>query len=456
MIKREIIGEYLKTMAITLLCVLLALLLLLAFVQYDVYEEQKKISAENEQIEYYLIGVLIQKNKYLETQNPDNYKINLRLGILYELDKKFKDAEVEFQKSISKAPYEEFKPQYKLANLYLRMSEYDKAENLMNSISERPNNKLIEYKGEIFYKLGDKYYNQGDYQNAIIRYEKSLSYFKAIKSSKIRLVENSIASAYVYLADNYVSEMQISDAINALEIANSIVKAPILKYKLAILLQQENPMQAYKYFEEVYKKEPALINYEEYSNFLYTLVDAAVAKGDIAEAELYRYKAKKVKEYYENNVLSIQDIAILEPKGEFFISKFFKKCHMNVEFRLKNNSDEEIKSLFITIGFKKDNQKIEEYYQQVIQPEIPLKPHSIGPLVNLNTIHKFAPKEDIPKQITAEITASKSENSYKLNLADINLTEIKKKKSNLIKLEVIRHKFDKFIESLKEFVHLRK
>jgi len=442
MIKKEFIFEYLRTIVWTLLAILVSIVIMLAVLQHNVYESQDKIVTKEDKVEYYLVGVLIEKNKYLAEQYPKNYRINLKLGMLYEIARDYKNSEIQYKLAISKAPYEDFKPQYKLANLYIRLNRLNEAQELMDNILDRPDKQLIEYKANVFYKLGDKYYNSADYANAIVRYEKALTYFQALKSTQCKFVENSIASAYVYLAEEYVSNMQIDDAINALEIANSIVKAPIIKYKLGLLLAKNDPDKANEYFEAVFKEEPSILDFEGYYKFLNYLAQRAQNEGDTMQGELFKFKAKRFKNYYESNVLTIQDISVDSIKGNIIYNGWRKKYKMNLIVKLKNSSNQEMKSLFLYIIFKKDGQMIDEYTKQVISPDKPLGAGQLGPIISIRTTNELDETTVEGGQITAEVFASKSEKSYQLALAKLDLKEPKEDPKN-------KSKLNKFFDNLK-------
>lgn len=429
MIKKEIIFEYYKTVLWSLLAVFIAVLIMLAVIQHNVYETENKKSINSETIEYYMVGVLIEKNKYLEKQSPKNYVINLKLGILYEIYRDYKNAEIQYQLAIAKAPYEEYKPQYKLANLYIRLGRIADAQNVMDAISEKPDKTLLNYKAEIYTKIGDAYYNKADYAGAIVRYEKALTYYRALKSDKTKDLENSVASAYVYLADDYISNMQIDEAIDALYIANSIVNAPIIKYKLGLLISATDPKQAYEYFNEVFAKEPSLINYDEYYNFSQKLASDALAKGEIAQSELYKYKAKKIKEYCYQNILSVNDLSVESIEGEIVRNSLLKKEKIVLDFKLRNSSLKEIKSLYLKIVFKEGNKVLDEFNQQAIIPEEPLKSGMMSPIISIRATKKRDNTSTKPENIIAEISASKTQDTYQIILAKVEIKETAKGRS---------------------------
>lgn len=419
--------KYLKTFSLTLIAVFVAIIIFLGLIQYQVFNEESNKAIKEDAIDYYMVGILIEKNQYLEAQYPKDYKINLRLAALYEVKKNYKEAEAEYKKAQLKAPFGEFKPQYKLALLYLKFNNLDEAQALMDSIAEKPDKRLILYKGNIYNKLGDKYYNIADYENAAEKYEKALFYYKIIKSNQITTVRNNIASAYVYLAEDKVKHLQIDDAIDSLQDAYLLVNAPILRYKLAILYTVTNPELAYQYFEDVFKKEPSLINYDEYYKFLSDRALVADANDDTAKAELYRFKIKKLKEYYESNILSIEDLQVEDAQGAVKLNRWTRKYNINLEIKLKNVSNYNINSLFLQTVFTDGNETVGDFTQQIVDNKSVLKAGETGPFIGIRTIKKQTDEDQYPKEITVNIYASKTETSYKMLLKTISIKEGSKK-----------------------------
>ncbi len=426
---KAIIFEYLKTFILTIITMSIVLLIVFAFAQHSAYNNIINSQVQDDEIEYYLIGMLIDKNKYLEEKYPKNYKINLKLGILYEVAQNYSNSEQQYKMAMAKAPFDEFQPTYRLANLYIRLGKVNEAEELMAKIQERPNKALIKYKGEIYNKLGDYFYNNGDYKVAVEKYKEALFYYKILKSEEVKNINNSMASAYVYLADEEVYNMKIQEAIETLKAAMSIVDAPILKYKLALLLTQKDPDLAYKYFEEVFKKEPSIINYDFYEQFLLHRADEAFVQGKKAESDLMQYRAKKFKEYYKNNILSVDDVSIEYCEGNIIYNKWNKKYTVNLQMQLKNTSSRNLNSLFVQIIFKDEARQITDYFEQIVDKNSVLKAGSFSPIINIQTSKREFNREDKRKTITAEVYVSKLSNSYKLYLTTIPIKEQKNKKA---------------------------
>lgn len=418
--------SYLKTILWTMLTALVLIFVTLGVIQNQVYSEKDAEQLQNETIDYYLIGVLIEKNKYLEEKHPNDYRINLKLGILYNISKDYDNSEKQFKLSMLKAPYEEYRPIYRLALLYVQLNRLEEAQALMDEIGEKPNKMLITYKGNIYNKIGNKLYDMGDYEGSIPKYKKAISYYKIVKSNQIESVNNSLVSAYIYLAEQQLEKMQIEEAIESLQIAKSIVNAPIIRYKLALLLMNDNPELAYKYFEEVFKEEPNIINYEVYYKFLYLLATEAELKGNNALSNLYQHKIKVLKEYYQGNILSVDDITIENTKGQIKLNKWKGKYNINLGFKFKNASHSKINSLYLQIVFKDKDRVLDEYLKQVVDKKSSIMPGGYSPNINIKMTTKKLDTDKFPKEVYAEIYAYKTEDSNKLLLQTVNIRELHK------------------------------
>lgn len=420
--------EYVQTAIITLFIAFLSVMGLLGIIQHNVYTQQQTKSLEKESIDYYLVGVLIEKNKYLEQQHPKNYEINLKLGMLYEVKGDFTNSEEEYYKAIKKAPYSETRPTYKLALLYLRLNKLNETQALVDNMKEHSNKSFIENKAEIYNRLGDKYYDKADYETAAWQYQKALFYYNTIKSKKIEFVKGNLASAYVYLAEEKVQKLQIDDAVLLLQKALGVIDAPILKYKLALLLVKSNPEKAYEYFQDVFQKEPNIINYQEYSSFLAERSENALLNGDIPKSKLYDHRIKKLKEYYKKNILSVNDLEIEDFSSNIRSNNWYKKYTIDVGFKVKNISKYNLNSLYIETIIKDANETIDSHFKQIADKNSPIKVNSQSPRVSLKATKKKTPLDSSPQKIIVQISAAKTPESYKILLKEFEVTEKTKRK----------------------------
>lgn len=416
--KINYIFTYLKTIVITIIVAFVLVLALVTYIEHQVDEGQRQL-AKKEKDDDSSIQILILKNQYLESMNPKNYSINLKLGILYELEKDYKAAEVEYLKAIEKVPYGEYKPQYRLALLYIKLNRLDEAQELMDKVGEHPDKKLIKYKAEVYENLGDAYFNLANYEDAAFKYQKSLFYYTSINSKHRHKIEGDLASSYIYLADNKVKDYQIDEAISYLQMSRALIDSPLIKYKLAVLLTNSNPGQAYQYYDEVFKQAPEIINFKAYNMFLTSLAQQAEDVGEDAQADLYDYKLKKLKEYFKEKILCFDDLAIIQPKGFFALNLWRNKYHLNFECKFKNTSSFDVNSLYIELIFRTKYKEIYTYKQQIFDANSTLPAGKTSALIGINSYVKIPRDDEIVNNMTVQVYVSKLEDSSKIFLTEI-------------------------------------
>lgn len=420
---------YLKLVLATLFCTFLFIVALLFFVKQNVFDYMsKEVDKEDVVVEYYLIGVLIEKNKFLALERPDSYKINLKLGVLYELYKDYQNAEIEYVEAIRKAPYQDLRPIFRLANLYIIKNKLVAAQKLIEDIPESPNKRMIDKKAQFYNKLGEKYYAMGNYKVAIEKYKKSQFYYKKIRSNQLNQVNKNLASAYVYLADSYIKNGNINDAISLLKNVDKLIGAPIVKYQLALILMDTQPVEAYEYFNEVFKKEPSIIGFDVYYNFLNDLADAEELMGNTAQSKLYLARADKYKTYFEENILLVEDIELNIRKTHVIINNKKKQYEIHFAFALKNNSIAPISTLFLDVKFKDGDKLVDEYFSQIVTNENPLEVGITSEDIIVSSIQKFKNENKSSVKIDAEVFVSKSDKSLQIPLG---VFEIEKGKGKI-------------------------
>lgn len=437
---KRIIVNYLKTFFITILVACVFVVISLGLIERKVYNEiTTKQHKENTEVDKYLVEVLINKNKALLAKDPTNHMLYYKLGTLYEMKNEYNTAESAYLESIKKAPYGEYRPQYRLALLYVKLNRLIDADNIISNVEEKPDEVVIADKGEVFNSIGDAYYNKSDYENAMLEYEKSIFYYSKIKYPKLKNIDNSLASSYVYLADQKVKQMKIDEAIDCLKKAAAIVNAPIIKYKLALLYMTENPDLSLMYFQEVFSKEPSIIDYNTYYNFLSELADEADAEGNISKADLCRYKIGKLKKYYESNLLSVEDLELEAVSGNIRLNPWTKKYRVNLQFKLKNSSEYNMNSLYALVEFKDKGRLINSHLVPIATKESKLRAFAYAPLVNIKIKYPEQDGDKFPKTLTVDIYALKNPDSYKIFLTQIKLQQ--KNRSLMGKFRFLTRKF---------------
>lgn len=435
-----IIAGYIKNIIFTFIVALFCAIGLFAYmINSAISEDSLRQAADNEVLDFYTINILIEKNKYLESKSPDNYIYNSKLGLLYELKKDYTNAEVNYKLAIEKVPYHIYKPYYDLSMFYIKLNRLITAENCIEKLGEKPVKTLVKYKAEIYTKLGDKYYDLGDYVDASLKYQEAYNYYKVLKDKKkLKELKANLASAYVYLAFEEVIDMNIDNAIEYLNQAKELINDPLIRYRLALLYTKTNPELAEQYFEEVFKEEPQLINYDSITEFYKEREASALEYDDSIKAKLYEFKINKMKKYYVDNLLSTSDLAIEKAKGHIIIKPFRKKFKVELVYDIKNISKYNINSLFLFFVFKNKGKEISRMAEEIISSDKPLKPNDSLPLTQINSKLLDYPDKLMPKEITVEIYAAKSADSYRIMIKEL---KIKRSEKSISLWEKVFHRY---------------
>ncbi len=419
--KHSNIKDYLRTIGFSFLGVCICVVLFSMYMIHDVYKidekETPKLKTEAE-FQAYLVDMLIDKNTYLAELHPKNYVANLKLGILYSYKKDYKKSEEQFKYAIAKAPSNNYIPTYRLANLYISMNRLQEAQSLMDNLGEKPNKRLIEYKAQIYKKLGERFYQQGYLVLSIQKYEKALFYMKKIKSKDIENTKDLIVSASIALADRYVDCLKIEEAIDTLENAYSIKYNPFLEYKLGLLLIDNDPMKAYRLLSKVIEKTPNKVDFDVYYNLLKKIAQEQIDIGNKTDGALYYAKAKQYKKFVKDNILYNKDLFINIINSSISINENKKEYLMNLQFKMQNNSVHDIDNLTIDIIFKDQNQVIQSFTQKIFDKGRVFTAGTITPSIDINAAESFKDQQKSPI-INVQIFAYKYP-KYRIKLIDYN------------------------------------
>ncbi len=112
-------------------------------------------------------------------EKPSDPVLLGELGDIYVKQKKYNEAEELYKKCLSLAP-EESRNYVRLARLYNTMDRPDIAKRIITNAAY-----YFDKNGEIFFTLGDIEYNLGNFSNALVAYEKALSFSDEKKKSYI-------------------------------------------------------------------------------------------------------------------------------------------------------------------------------------------------------------------------------------------------------------------------------
>src|SRR5574344_1047994 len=89
--------EYFKTFLISIAIAFLVVIGLIFFAQIQAYQIVQSQDSPNIRVSKYLVKLIIDQNKYLAEQNPKDYKLNVKLGILYEYNEDMKNEETQYK-----------------------------------------------------------------------------------------------------------------------------------------------------------------------------------------------------------------------------------------------------------------------------------------------------------------------------------------------------------------------
>lgn len=385
-------GDYWKTFFTTLFIVVMFVVLNIFYMIHsilngDVNPKKNNVDAV---FESYLVDILIDKNNQFAKIYPKNYAVNMRLGILYSYKKDYVAAEKEFKNSIEKSLSYDYAPSYQLAKLYVKMDRLQDAQEIMDKIGEKPNKKLIRFKGDIYTLLGDSYFNQGYYALSAIKYDKALYYYKVIKFKDEKIVKERFVNACIALADKFVEIGKIDEAIMTLEKAYDLKPNMItINYKLGLLYIDNDPYKAYDLLSFVHKKSPQSMNYDVYFDLINKLANIEESKGNPTEAELYRKRAKYYQTFVKNNLLYDKDLFVSVNKLDVNTDIAAQEYIMNMQFTLQNNSSLDIENLSIRAVFKDGDKVIQTLTQKIFDETRVFEAGTVTPPISISASESY-------------------------------------------------------------------
>lgn len=364
------IQSYINTSAITFFVVAVIVATILFFTWMLIPNSEKnKINKTKEEIDYYLIDFLIEKNQYLLSKYPKNYGYNMRLGTLYIIKKDYANAEKELLTAVEKSPYMAYKARYKLATLYIKINKLAEAQKLMDEITDKPDKKLIKNKGTIYKEIGNKLFDEKYYPQAASKYEKAIFYLKRCDKKEEEDTKIRLANCYESMADVFIEKGNIEEGAYYLEKADLLNNKPEINYKLALLYLENKPNKSFELLEDVRKKAPEMLDYYMYYNLLMEISESAEALGDKAAQDLYAMKAKNYKDFVSSSILYKNDIILTISGIDVNYNPSRKELDVDVKFQLRNNSPFNIKNLTARLTFYENGHKIRTFDKQIFAYE---------------------------------------------------------------------------------------
>lgn len=337
--------EYLKTVFLTIFIAAIVVAIMVVDLRINV---GKKKSVDYHIKELTNIRLSLDELFYLEKQNPNDFMINLKIAFLYEVLKDSQNAQIHYEKALSKSNDNPF-ALYKAAMFYASQKQYHDAITYISLIPEQGNKKYYELKARFYSKLGEEFLEDEDFPNSIKVYKMSLKYAKNTNADLEKKVKKDYAHAYNEFAEKFINEDDPQHAILMLENALEVFPDPYAMYKLGLIYQNVNDVKALHFIENAYNIKPEIVNIEIYNKLLNKLIERYRAEGEYSKSRFYGLKSDNFKRKIINSNIFEGDIEIQDLKI-FTHRKFIigKKQYFAM-FDIKNNSNYPLDNLFIKL-----------------------------------------------------------------------------------------------------------
>ena len=370
----EIILEYARTAFISFLVALVITTGLTIQARKSMIKNLYVKAEDNKKLDEQIAKQIIAQSDLTKNLSTQNYTVCMNVGNLYEAAKDYTNAQIAYQAALLRAKRGVYAPYYKLSSILIAQAKFDEAESVINSVTDLKNRGLIKFKTRAYIETGDKYYSLGKFLKAARSYEKAKYYYdRFTKRDKVieESIKNRIVNAYSEAATVVVQQGYNSDAVSFLKKAQ--IYAPNdfhIKYKLAVIYSDLDPVKSVEYFDPLLKKMPQYIDYSTYNKALLKAANIAELEGNPTRAKYYRYKSHSIDLMISNKVVYKNDIEIL--MESFEIKKFMFRYHLKGKYRFKNVSHEDILRMFAEFVLREGDEIKETYAVQCVSKDSPL------------------------------------------------------------------------------------
>ncbi len=331
-------------------------------------------ASEHKKIDQQIAKQVVAQSNLLDSLHTKNYAVCLQAGNLYDTAGDYEKAEYAYNLAVKKSKPNVYNAHGKLAIVYIAQSKFDDAEKLLDSISDSNNVGLIKCKTRSYIVMGDKYLSIGKTIKAARCYERAKFYYDKF-SKKDKYVEESIVKrlvkAYVETGDAIVKQGYNSDAAKYLN--KALKYAPddyLIRYKLAIIYSDSDPLKSVEFFEPLLNKIPQKIDYTVYTRALMKAATILDMSGEPVKAKYYRYKIHSIDLFLNQKVVYKDDLEVF--CTSFSIKKFMFKYHLKGKYRIKNVSANDIFRMSVDFVLKEGNKEKERYTFNCVTKQEPL------------------------------------------------------------------------------------
>ena len=277
-----------------------------------------------------------------EKNEPNNYIVKLKLAKLHDELGNYKEANRLYKDAVNKSGRSDY-TLYNYALFCAKQGLYTIAASFAEDISSN-SKKNINFKAKIFNQIADTMYENKEYLASVSAYQIAYKYAKNSDDKKFyEEVKDKYACAYIKLADEYVKNNLIKEAISALNNSVEIKETQLAQYKLGLIYIESDKELAQRLIEKVFKNEPYLVNPYIYTKLLDDLINENLKTENKTKLNYYSVKQNSFKEKMSNIYVYKNDVIISNTKI------FKKKDDYYLVFDLKNNTNKQIEQLYLDI-----------------------------------------------------------------------------------------------------------
>lgn len=343
----QLLKEYTRTIGISFYAALVFTVALSVHARNEMIKNLYLNPDEQQKINEKIARQIVTQSDLTKGLFGKRYSICMQVGNLYETVGDYVNAEFAYRLSVEKATSQIYTPYLKLINVLVAQEKFDEANDILISVKDINDKNLIKFKTRSYIVMGDKYYSIGKFLSAAKSYEKSKYYYDRF-DKKDKVIEKSISTrivnSYIKTADIMVKSGLNTDAARFLKRAEKYdPKNSDIKYKLAIIYSDLDPIKSVDYFEELLSTKPQYIDYGVYGKALIKSANIADLEGEPTLAKYYRYKIHSYDVFTSQKVLYKNDVEII--LDSFSVRKPWLKYRFDAMFRVKNVSNMDINRL---------------------------------------------------------------------------------------------------------------
>lgn len=370
----QTLAEYARTALLSFICALIFTILLSFHARSEMIKNFYANATERHKINEQLARQLITQSDFMQDLRKKSYAVCIQVGNLYDSAGDYENAQLAYELALEKSKQSNYNLYYRISKVLIAQGKIDEAKKVITSVRDVSDKNLIKFKSRAYIEMGDKYYSKGKFLSAAKSYENAKYYYDKF-ARKDKVVEISIidriVNAYVETADVMVKSGLNSDAVRFLNKAEKYRPNNLkIKYKLAIVYSDLDPLKSVKYFETLMEKCPQDIDYNIYSKALMKAANISDWEGNHARAKYYRYKIHSVDMFVDRKVVYKDEIEIYPE--DFQVKKFLFSYHLRGNYRLKNPSYVNIYNLYADFVLKNGDKVLETITVHAVDKNSPL------------------------------------------------------------------------------------